>query len=179
MWFRVALEIQLESYGPRHASVVLWYDILCAYTASLYNMLCAKFGWGQSSDFPTQSSDPSSAQQSSDCPRNPRIAPNEVRKLWMKGNPRISRVTLSSYCRQVIHRSRTYCTRKIRAKKFDRKSIVTLFNNSECVHALTVNTSVDSHGKTRDLTQNFKNEHHSLERLQTKKRLHLLYLAPR
>ena len=86
-------------------------------------MLRAKFGSGQSSDCPAQSSDPSFAQQSSDCPRNPRIAPNEVRKVWMKGNPRIARVTLSSYCRQVIrrsktygsknlHRSRTYCTQE-------------------------------------------------------------------
>ena len=33
VWFRVALEIQLESYGPRRVSVVLWYDILCAYIA--------------------------------------------------------------------------------------------------------------------------------------------------
>ena len=28
--FRVAWEIQLKSYGPRHASVVLWYSIVCA-----------------------------------------------------------------------------------------------------------------------------------------------------
>ena len=33
--FRFALQIQLESYGPRHTSVVLWYTTLCAYTASL------------------------------------------------------------------------------------------------------------------------------------------------
>ena len=36
VWFRVALEIRLGSYGPRHASVSLWYNILCAYTASPY-----------------------------------------------------------------------------------------------------------------------------------------------
>ena len=34
-WFRVALEMPLEIYGQRHASVVLWYDT-CAHTASLY-----------------------------------------------------------------------------------------------------------------------------------------------
>ena len=106
------------------------------------------------------------------------------------GSP-ASHLRLSSYCRQVIRRSRTYCTSKIRAKWFwskvdrarksragvgkvqqrrlGRKSIVTLFNNSEPVHTLTVNTTVDTDGKPRDFTQNFKNEHLSLERLQTKK----------
>ena len=29
VWFRVAWEVKLESYGPRHASVILWYNILC------------------------------------------------------------------------------------------------------------------------------------------------------
>ena len=29
--FRVALGIRLESFGPRHASVVFWYHILCVY----------------------------------------------------------------------------------------------------------------------------------------------------
>ena len=80
-------------------------------------MLCAKFGSGQSSDCPAQTSDPSFAQQSSDCPRNPRIAPNEVRKVWMKGNPRIARVTLSSYCRQVIRRSKMYCSKNLRRSR--------------------------------------------------------------
>ena len=28
VWFRVAIEIRLESYSPRHASVVLWNDIV-------------------------------------------------------------------------------------------------------------------------------------------------------
>ena len=36
VWFRVALEIRLKSYGPRHTLVLLWYDIVCMYTASLY-----------------------------------------------------------------------------------------------------------------------------------------------
>ena len=31
VWFRVSWEIQLESYGPRHASVILWYFIACKY----------------------------------------------------------------------------------------------------------------------------------------------------
>ena len=35
VWFRVALEIRLESYGPRHASVVHWCSI-SSYTASPY-----------------------------------------------------------------------------------------------------------------------------------------------
>ena len=30
-WFRVASDIWLESYGPRHALVVLWYNIVCVY----------------------------------------------------------------------------------------------------------------------------------------------------
>ena len=29
VWFRVASEILLDSYGPRHTSVVLWYKIVC------------------------------------------------------------------------------------------------------------------------------------------------------
>ena len=40
MWFRVALEIQLESYSPRHASVILFYTTLYAYTVkSVYTSL--------------------------------------------------------------------------------------------------------------------------------------------
>ena len=35
VWLRVALEIQLESYGPRHTSVILWYMTLYAYTQSI------------------------------------------------------------------------------------------------------------------------------------------------
>ena len=73
-------------------------------------------------------------QQSSDCPHNPRIAPNEVCKVWTKGNPRIARVTLSSCCRQVICRLRTYSTQetllnvdipgKAGRRNRDRKSIM-------------------------------------------------------
>ena len=29
VWFRVAREIRLGNYSPRHASVVLWYSIVC------------------------------------------------------------------------------------------------------------------------------------------------------
>ena len=29
--FRLALEIRLESYGPRHALILLWYSIVCVY----------------------------------------------------------------------------------------------------------------------------------------------------
>ena len=41
VWFRVALGIRLESYiySPRHASVVLWYDIVCVYCKSIYTSL--------------------------------------------------------------------------------------------------------------------------------------------
>ena len=38
-WFRVELEIQLESYGPRQASVVFWYDIVRVYCKSVYTSL--------------------------------------------------------------------------------------------------------------------------------------------
>ena len=31
VWFRVTLQIWLESYSPRHASVVLWYHIAYVY----------------------------------------------------------------------------------------------------------------------------------------------------
>ena len=34
--FRFAIEIQLESYDPRHALVVLWYDIVCMYCKPAY-----------------------------------------------------------------------------------------------------------------------------------------------
>ena len=30
-WFRVACVIRLESYSPRHTSVVLWYNNVCVY----------------------------------------------------------------------------------------------------------------------------------------------------
>ena len=51
VWFRVALEIQLESYSLRHASVVLWYTTLYAYTASLYIhcYLVRNYAWQQNS----------------------------------------------------------------------------------------------------------------------------------
>ena len=39
MWFRVTLGIKLESYGPRHASVVLCYDIVCVYCKFVYTSL--------------------------------------------------------------------------------------------------------------------------------------------
>ena len=39
VWFRVAREIQLESYGPRHTSVVLWCKIVCVYCQPLYTAL--------------------------------------------------------------------------------------------------------------------------------------------
>ena len=39
MWFRVALEIQLESYSSRHASVVLWNNIVCIYCKPTYTSL--------------------------------------------------------------------------------------------------------------------------------------------
>ena len=42
-----------------------------------------------------QSSNPSFVQPSSDCPRNPRIVPTKVGKVWTKGNSWISCVMLS------------------------------------------------------------------------------------
>ena len=39
VWFRVAREIQMESYGPRHASVVLWYKLVCVYCKPIYTSL--------------------------------------------------------------------------------------------------------------------------------------------
>ena len=36
---RVALEIQLESYGPRHISVILWYNITCVYCKPIHTSL--------------------------------------------------------------------------------------------------------------------------------------------
>ena len=38
-WFRFALEIQLECYGPRHALVVLWHGCVCVYCKSVYTSL--------------------------------------------------------------------------------------------------------------------------------------------
>ena len=38
---RVAWEIQLESYGPRHTSVILWYNIVCVYCKPLHSSLFA------------------------------------------------------------------------------------------------------------------------------------------
>ena len=38
--FRVALEIRLETYGPRHISVVLWYNTVCVHCKPvLYTLL--------------------------------------------------------------------------------------------------------------------------------------------
>ena len=39
VWFRIALEIQLDSYGPRHVSVILSYDIVCIHCWSIYILL--------------------------------------------------------------------------------------------------------------------------------------------
>ena len=41
MLFRFAQEIQQESYGPTHASVILWYDIVivCVYCKPVYTSL--------------------------------------------------------------------------------------------------------------------------------------------
>ena len=36
MWFKVAWEIRLESYGPRHPLVVLWYNIVCVNCNPIY-----------------------------------------------------------------------------------------------------------------------------------------------
>ena len=36
VWFRVAAEIQLESYSRRHTSDILCYDIMCVYCKSVY-----------------------------------------------------------------------------------------------------------------------------------------------
>ena len=36
VWFRVALDIRLNSYGLRHALVILWYNIVCVYCKSLH-----------------------------------------------------------------------------------------------------------------------------------------------
>ena len=36
VWFRAAWEIRLESYGPRHTSVVLWYNIVCICCKPIY-----------------------------------------------------------------------------------------------------------------------------------------------
>ena len=46
---RVAWEIWLESYGPRHASVILQYTTLCVYTASPYIhcYLVCNYAWQQ------------------------------------------------------------------------------------------------------------------------------------
>ena len=38
VWFRVARDIQLESYGSRHASVVLWYKIVCLYCKPIHTL---------------------------------------------------------------------------------------------------------------------------------------------
>ena len=38
VWFRFAIEIPLESYGPRHVLVILWYNIVCAYCKPIHTM---------------------------------------------------------------------------------------------------------------------------------------------
>ena len=37
--FRVAWEIRLESYGSRHASVVLWFNIVCVYCKPVHTSI--------------------------------------------------------------------------------------------------------------------------------------------
>ena len=39
VWYRVGWEIQLESYGPRHASVILWYNSVCVYCKPIHASL--------------------------------------------------------------------------------------------------------------------------------------------
>ena len=39
VWFKVTQGIRLESCGPRHTFVVLWYSIMCVYCKSVYTSL--------------------------------------------------------------------------------------------------------------------------------------------
>ena len=39
VWFRVAWEIWSERYGPKHISVILWYNIVCVYCKPIYTSL--------------------------------------------------------------------------------------------------------------------------------------------
>ena len=39
VWFTVALEIQLGSYNSRHASVFIWYNIVCVYCKFVHTLL--------------------------------------------------------------------------------------------------------------------------------------------
>ena len=39
VWLSCTIEFQLESYGPRHTSVDLSYDIVCVYCMSVYTSL--------------------------------------------------------------------------------------------------------------------------------------------
>ena len=39
VWFRVAWEIRLESYGFRHSLVILWYNIVCVYHKPIHTSL--------------------------------------------------------------------------------------------------------------------------------------------
>ena len=39
VWFIIAIEIWLKSYGPRHESVILWYDIVCMHCKRIYTSL--------------------------------------------------------------------------------------------------------------------------------------------
>ena len=39
VWFRVAWNIRLESYDPKHASVALWYNIVCVYCKPVHTSL--------------------------------------------------------------------------------------------------------------------------------------------
>ena len=38
-WFRVTLEIRLESYGPGCTSIILWYNIVCVYCKPVHTAL--------------------------------------------------------------------------------------------------------------------------------------------
>ena len=47
-WLRVAWEIQLESYDPRHALVILWYTIVCIYCKPcIHRDLVGNYTWQQ------------------------------------------------------------------------------------------------------------------------------------
>ena len=50
VWFRVSWEIRLESYGSRHASVILWYNIVCLYCKPVHALLfLCNYTWKQNS----------------------------------------------------------------------------------------------------------------------------------
>lgn len=74
----------------------------CMYVVVMYK-LCAKYGLGQSADFPAQTSDLSFAAQSSQCRIGCtmlRLQPTKCAKHGLAENLRISRDVLSSNCTQ-------------------------------------------------------------------------------